>query len=305
TLQQNQWIYDFSAARNEVFRQAKMDYIFWLDADDILKPEDAKKLQILKNMLDPRIDAVSMKYHADFDIQGNVISSAIRFRLFKKTKGYTWVGIVHEHIKVQSTDSILSSDIIVTHQAQNRKRSSRNLDLYELHLANGNKLTPHDLFHYGRELLLHKRYRDAISTFEQYLASSDVDDEIRIFVLNELTSCYSFIQDTQKEQETILHSFLFNTPQPVFCCRMGEYFVKKKNFQTAIFWYQLALQVPVLYSWSVDKVPFRTWFPHKELGKCYEQLKQSKQAIYHYEQVLLYLPNDEESKEKLQFLLLP
>ncbi|MGG0261996.1 tetratricopeptide repeat protein, partial [Bacillus mycoides] len=114
----------------------------------------------------------------------------------------------------------------------------------------------------------------------------------------------SFIQDTQKEQETILHSFLYDTPQPIFCCRMGEYFVKKQEYQTAIFWYQLALQVPVLYSWSIDKVPFRTWFPHKELGKCYEQLKQFKQAIYHYEEVLLHLPNDEESKVKLQYLLL-
>ncbi|MGG0262779.1 glycosyltransferase family 2 protein [Bacillus mycoides] len=32
------WICDFSAARNEAFRHAKMEYIFWLDADDILKP---------------------------------------------------------------------------------------------------------------------------------------------------------------------------------------------------------------------------------------------------------------------------
>ncbi|MGG0262778.1 glycosyl transferase, partial [Bacillus mycoides] len=80
-----------------------------------------------------------MKYHADFDTQGNVISSASRFRLFKTTKRYKWVGIVHEHIEVQSKDVILASDIIVTHQKQNQNRSFRNLDLYELHLANGNK----------------------------------------------------------------------------------------------------------------------------------------------------------------------
>ncbi|WP_144496873.1 tetratricopeptide repeat-containing glycosyltransferase family 2 protein [Bacillus toyonensis] len=297
-----EWSYDFSAARNEAFRHATKDYIFWLDADDILKTEDAQKLQVLKNGLDSRIDAVSMKYHADFDAQGNVISSAVRFRLFKTTKRYTWVGIVHEHIEVSTTDLTIASDIIVAHQTHNRKCSSRNLDLYEKYLAGGNTLTPHDLFHYGRELLLHKRYKDAISIFEQYLASPYVDDEIRIFTLNELTSCYNLIQNTSKEQETILQSFLYSTPQPVFCCRMGEYFKNKQDLQTAIFWYQLALQVPVEYSWAQDKIVFRTWFPHKELGLCHEQQKQFTRAIHHYEQVLTYLP-DEETQQALQRLL--
>ncbi|HHL0974619.1 TPA: glycosyltransferase [Bacillus cereus] len=296
-----EWIYDFSAARNEAFRHATKDYIFWLDADDVLKPADANKLRILKNVLDPRIDAVSMKYHADFDAQGNVTSSAIRFRLFKQTKSYTWIGIVHENIEVPATDVTLASDIIVTHQVQERKRSSRNLALYERYIANDNKLTPHDLFHYGRELLLHERYREAITIFEQYLATPGIAPEIRLFILNELASCYNFIQDTQQEQETILQSFLHSTPQPIFCCRMGEYFKNKQDFQSAIFWYQLALQVPVAYSWTLDKIAFRTWFPHKELGLCYEQLQQFAQAIQQYEQVLTYLP-DEESQQALQKL---
>lgn len=295
-----EWTYDFSAARNEAFSHASMDYIFWLDADDILTPENAKKLQELKNVLDPRIDAVSMKYHAAFDTQDNVISSTTRFRLFKTSKQYQWSGFVHEHIEVLPTDCILTSDIIVTHQTKNRKRSSRNLNLYERHLAKGKKLTPHDLFHYGRELLLHQRYKEAICIFEEYLASPYVDDEIRIFVLNELASCYSFIQNTTKEQEMTIHSFLYNIPQPIFCCRMGEYFIRKQDIQTAIFWYQLALQVPVQYSWAVDQIPFRTWFPHKELGRCYEKLGNLAQAVYHYEQVLIHLPEDEESQKKLK-----
>ncbi|QDZ76991.1 hypothetical protein D0437_29835 [Bacillus cereus] len=233
-----------------------------------------------KKSLDSQIDAISMKYHADFDTQGNVTSSTIRFQLFKTTKQYKWIGIVHEHIEVQPNDYTLATDIIVTHQTQNRHRSSRNLDLYERHLAKGNKLSPHDLFHYGRELLLHKRYKDAISVFQQYLATPHVTPEIRLFVLNELTSCYNFIQDTQHEQETILQSFLYSTPQPVFCCRMGEYFAQKQDFHATIFWYQLALKVPVHYSWSMDKVTFRTWFPHRELAKCYEQLEEFGQAIH-------------------------
>jgi glycosyltransferase involved in cell wall biosynthesis len=39
-----QWIDDFSAARNAAFEKAMMDYILWLDADDILHPGDAINL---------------------------------------------------------------------------------------------------------------------------------------------------------------------------------------------------------------------------------------------------------------------
>ncbi|HHL0974614.1 TPA: glycosyltransferase family 2 protein, partial [Bacillus cereus] len=119
------WIYDFSAARNEVFRYATKEYIFWLDADDVLEPGDANKLQILKRVLDSDVDAdaVSMKYHADFDAQGNVTGSVIRNRLFKREKQYKWTGVVHEHVEVAPTDRILASDVVVTHQPLDATRS--------------------------------------------------------------------------------------------------------------------------------------------------------------------------------------
>jgi glycosyltransferase involved in cell wall biosynthesis len=35
-----EWVDDFSAARNYSFERAAMDYILWLDADDVLLPEE-------------------------------------------------------------------------------------------------------------------------------------------------------------------------------------------------------------------------------------------------------------------------
>ncbi len=42
------WVDDFAAARNASFAKATGDYILWLDADDVLLPEDLDALLCLK-----------------------------------------------------------------------------------------------------------------------------------------------------------------------------------------------------------------------------------------------------------------
>ena len=43
------WQDDFSAARNEAFSHASMDYCMWLDADDVFLEEDQKAFLNLKD----------------------------------------------------------------------------------------------------------------------------------------------------------------------------------------------------------------------------------------------------------------
>ena len=46
------WQEDFAAARNFAFSKGKGDYLFWLDADDVIPEEEMEKLQALKKRLD-------------------------------------------------------------------------------------------------------------------------------------------------------------------------------------------------------------------------------------------------------------
>jgi glycosyltransferase involved in cell wall biosynthesis len=41
------WIDDFAAARNEALSHATGDYAFWLDADDVVEPDQVVKLRAL------------------------------------------------------------------------------------------------------------------------------------------------------------------------------------------------------------------------------------------------------------------
>lgn len=296
------WIDDFSAARNESFRHATKDYILWLDADDVLLRQDKTALQKLKHSLQPQIDAVSMKYHAHFDKQGNVISSAFRFRLLKRERQYRWIGVVHEHIPVTEQDQTYQSNIVVTHQKENPQRSVRNVTIYEKYIARGGTLTSHDLFHYGRELISNHRYEEAVDVFHKFLDSPDVSDEMRLFIFNELASCYYFLQNIEQEHQITLQSLSYDMPQPVFCCRLGEHFLRQGKVEGAIFWYKQATQLPVSYSWTVDKKPFYTWLPHKQLGVCYEMKKENRQALKYYQKSLTFLPDDTEVQQKIQHL---
>ncbi len=62
------WEDDFAKARNFAFSKATGDYIMWLDADDYISPENAKRFHALKNMLlQESPDMVMCPYDTSFD----------------------------------------------------------------------------------------------------------------------------------------------------------------------------------------------------------------------------------------------
>jgi glycosyltransferase involved in cell wall biosynthesis/Flp pilus assembly protein TadD/2-polyprenyl-3-methyl-5-hydroxy-6-metoxy-1,4-benzoquinol methylase len=58
-LSKFEWCDDFAAARNESLRHARGEWIFWMDSDDTIAPEDGKRLQELVDRLcgqaDPQV----------------------------------------------------------------------------------------------------------------------------------------------------------------------------------------------------------------------------------------------------------
>ena len=69
------WQDDFSAARNESFSHASMDYCLWLDADDLLLEEDQTACLALKETLDPDVSVVMAPYRTGFDAAGRTTFS--------------------------------------------------------------------------------------------------------------------------------------------------------------------------------------------------------------------------------------
>lgn len=155
-----EWMDDFSAARNFSYEQATMDYILWMDADEILLPKEAAKFKVLKETMPPDVDAVMMRYNPGADEQGRLLFSCSRGRLTKRACGFRWREPVHEYLELAG--KFVNSDISISHVKQQTVFSQRNIKIYESCLAKGIDLSPRGLYYYARELKEQGRFLEAI-----------------------------------------------------------------------------------------------------------------------------------------------
>lgn len=294
------WIDDFSAARNTAFIKAKMDYILWLDADDVIEPEDYKNFMKLKESMDLSVDSVTMNYNLAFDEYGNVAFSTRRNRLVKRERNFQWIGAVHEYLEVYG--NIIHSEVAITHRSLSHD-SDRNLNIYEKRLKEGETFSPRDLYYFANELLDHKIYERAANFYEKFLNTKKGWIEDNVSSCGKLADCYHYLGDKEKELKSILRSFSYGAPRAEFCCRLGYYFLEIDDISAAIIWYKLATQLEQTNKQLGFFNPiFSTWLPHIQLCVCYDRIGNYKLAYLHNEVALQYRPNDSNILKNKEYL---
>lgn len=295
-----EWIDDFSAARNYSFSKATKDYIFWLDADDVLLENDRLKLINLKQTMDDSIDVVMMKYNYSFDAQKNVTLSHFRERLLKRSKNFQWIDPVHECVVFSG--NILKSDICVTHNKLHGN-SYRNLIILQKMAAEGKELSPRNLFYYARELHLNGLYEDAIIYFNKFLNTEKGTENENLNACVDLADCYDAKNDKKNVLKTLLRCFEYDIPQAETCCRLGTFYKENRDYERAIFWFNLA---------TILKKPDSTWvtihhdywgyIPYVELCLCHYKMGDVESAIKYNNKAEEYKPNNSLIKHNRDFL---
>ena len=284
------WIDDFAAARNYSFSKAKMEYILWLDADDVILEEDRKQFIQLKKSLDPSVDAVNMHYALAFDQYGNATFSLRRNRLLRRCRHFKWIGAVHEYLEVGG--KILQTDIAITHKGTHDE-SDRNLRIYENRLAKGEEFGPRDLYYYANELLEHQQFDKAAEYYRKFLGLNAGWVEDQISACAKLADCYHTLGELAEERMAVLRSFTYDSPRAQFCCRLGYQEFQAGKYKQAVFWYKLATQLEVPKdSWGPIQHAAYTWLPHLQLCVCYDRLGQKELAYKHNEAARSYIPDD-------------
>lgn len=298
-----EWIDDFSAARNFSFKQATKDYIFWLDADDVLLEEDREKFKKLKESLSTDVDTVSMLYHIAFDEYNNPTFSYRRNRLVKRERNFQWRGAVHEYLEFGG--NILQSDIAITHRKKDKKKQTnpkdRNLKIYEKRLARGESFTPRDLFYYANELKDHGQYEKAIEFYQKFLDTEKgwIEDKIQACIY--LAHCYRSIGNAEGEIEALIKSIFYDVPRPEVSCRMGDLYKERGLYEKAIIWYQLATTVDTSKIQGFRQEAYSTWYPYLQLCVCHWHLGDKEKAAEYNEMAKKYRPEDPVILQNEQF----
>lgn len=234
------WQEDFSLARNFALDHGKMDFLLWMDADDVLPESSREKLKQLKQSLQYDTNLVMMPYQVAFDENGNCTFSYWRERLIRRESGLRFRGRVHE--AVAPIGKIFHADIPIRHCKEKTEESDRNLRIYERMEQEGEPFDPRALYYYGRELLQHKQLKKACQILEEFLARPDGWVENRIDGARQLAEARRLLGEERGELQALLQTLEYDVPRGESCCCLGRYFFDRAAYEQAAYWYRQAFQ---------------------------------------------------------------
>lgn len=275
------WCDDFAAARNASFSHATSDFLFWMDADDVLTEENRRGFLALKSALTPETDVVLMPYETAFDEDGKATFTFLRERLIRRALPHRWVGYVHEVLCYAGRETV--SGVAVTHKSIKTAYSDRNLKLYELHMARGDPFTPRDIFYWGREQYYHGRDREATETLTAFLHHPGGWVENKIDACRLLATMAVRAGDTGAALAAYAQTFRYGTPRAEVCTDIGQLLADRGEWDGAIFWFRAALDAPLPDDSRGFRDTTRARFdPLLGLCMCYDRLGEREQALHYH-----------------------
>jgi Glycosyltransferases involved in cell wall biogenesis len=283
------WSNDFSDARNYSFSLATGEYIFWLDAQDVLLARDVENLQKLKQNIGDDVDIVLMKHNIEFDELGNVSTSYLSERLVKRSKHYKWKEPVHEYLDTKGNTII--SDISIT-RTVDKNNSERFMKIYRL-LSNDEFSTPRNQYYYAKDLFTMGKYDQAITYYKKFLKRDKGLVQDKISACLDLAKYYNFKNDSKNELKYLTETFLYDIPHAEACCHLGYFYKDKGDYFRAIFWFDTALGLRKDETrLGLIRHDCYAYIPAIELCICYYYLGDIDEAIKYNNWAGQYKPGD-------------
>ncbi|WP_273327560.1 glycosyltransferase family 4 protein [Vallitalea guaymasensis] len=197
-------------------------------------------------------------------------------------------GIVHEEFIV---DIISKAEEI----KRNIKSDGRNI-------KEGNILKMEEMYDYAMRLFNNRLYDEAINSFIDFTKEYEDDKEKIIEAYRKIYLSYYYKQMYDESRLYCYLTFKYTLPRAEECCFIGFTYLKEKNYDKAIFWYELAtnLEPPRNNEFTIDKDSW-TWKPYVQLCVCHYQQGNTKKAFKYNEIAKSLNPYEESILQNVEF----
>ena len=275
------WVNDFSKARNFNFSQVKDDYIFWLDADDVV--EEGKQLKKIIEKLGA--DALVLDYWYDFDKYGENIVRHKKTRVIPNDKTWEWRGNIHEDLFCKRiTEAVENKEVKILHKTfdvRSKKAAQRNLDIAVI----GKKEHPDDPkydFDTANAKIMLGQLRGAIIDFDRFIKNSGSIEEIYLARLRQ-AECLSNLGSLNEALTCYLYAIGLRPLYPDAYFGLAKIYFTKKEYLFAedmiltglekpIPEYDMIVWNPRDYDYNPLMLLAKTYFMSAKINKSYAVL---------------------------------
>lgn len=282
------WINDFSAARNYSFSKATKEYIFWLDADDEIKPLDYQKLLDLKpKLIEADIHLLKYEYaHDEFD---KSICSFFRERIVKRSLNLQWQDPIHEYLPL--TGILKKHDIEVHHYKQSSS-IDRNIPMLEK-LVLKQPDNARNMYYLGKEYFDSGQEEKGVMFLKKFVQMNGAWDENLYQAYLKIASYYQSQKKFSLAEESCFSALSKIPLKAEAYYKLGELALNQNLYTKAMHWFKITsnLERP---DDALDMIEpkYYTWLPHLQLCVTYNSLGKIEEAALHNEIAASYLPQD-------------
>lgn len=276
-----EWINDFAAARNFNFSQVPKDYdyIFWLDADDVVKGIENLKTTIEKY---PLVDAFSLWYNYSFDEWKRPVVVHHKTRVVRNDGCVEWAGALHEDFKAnRALDTYHIKNIEIYHLTD-EKRIEQNKERNLLVAQSQKEARPDDprsWWNLGNSFKALGKDKEAIAAFDRFLSNSGSDDEKYIVRLRRAES-YWILGEKNKAIDEARYAIGTKPEYPDAYHLIGSLYFETGQYEKARDAYIFGLaKKPPYYSIIVYNPRDYDYTPLMNLAKTYFNLSMPTLAL--------------------------
>jgi len=301
---EGQSVFDFSSARQYAAGLAKKDFVFHLDASDVLMACDVEYLD----------QAIAAGRTGNFDYTLELVSQnhgvgtvSLWISRFYDRRYYHWEGLVHEgvypHPKLPDLQRMYCdiSTLLVRHlKDENKTRPSYGGGLALAALANPDN--PRWVHYLGRELYYLGSHRSAIKLLERHAHMDFAWNAERCESLCLTGICYEALGDLGSASECYSRAFEIDSSRREPLLRRAELFQKQGDDKKAADSALAALKIDKK-SGYMELDSNYTYRPHMILYKCLARLGNKEEALLHLERCLFHAPANEEFQLELKKLI--